>query len=87
MSELKGKVVLLDFWTYSCVNCIRTLPHMKDLHNRYASDKFILIGVHTPEVAYEKDPENVASAVKRFGIECPEAIDSDNSTWTLYGNQ
>ena len=87
MSGLKGKVVLLDFWTYSCVNCIRTLPHMKDLHKRYASDKFILIGVHTPEFAFERDPENVASAVKRFGIEYPVAIDSDNATWTLYGNQ
>ena len=87
MSELKGKVVLLDFWTYSCVNCIRTLPHMKDLHKRYASDRFILIGVHTPEFAFEKDPENVASAVKRFGIEYPVAIDSNNVTWTLYGNQ
>ena len=87
MSGLKGKVVLLDFWTYSCVNCIRTLPHMKDLHKRYSSDKFVLIGVHTPEFAFEKDPENVASAVKRFGIEYPVAIDSDNVTWTLYGNQ
>ena len=87
MSGLKGKVVLLDFWTYSCVNCIRTLPHMKDLHKRYASGKFVLIGVHTPEFAFEKDPENVASAVKRFGIEYPVAIDSDNATWTLYGNQ
>jgi len=86
-SGLKGKVVLLDFWTYSCVNCIRTLPHMKDLHKRYSSDKFVLIGVHTPEFAFEKDPENVASAVKRFGIEYPVAIDSDNVTWTLYGNQ
>ena len=84
---LKGKVVLLDFWTYSCVNCIRTLPHMKMLHERYAKDPFILVGVHTPEFEFEKNPENVAAAVKRFGLEYPVAIDSENTTWKLYGNQ
>ncbi len=87
MSGLYGKVVFLDFWTYSCVNCIRTLPHMRELHQKYAGDKFVLVGVHTPEFAFEKDPENVASAVKRFRIEYPVALDSDNVTWQLYGNQ
>lgn len=87
MTGLKGKVVFLDFWTYSCVNCIRTLPHMKELYKRYSGEKFLLIGVHTPEFAFEKDPENVASALKRFGIEYPVAIDSENVTWRLYGNQ
>ncbi len=87
MTGLKGKVVLLDFWTYSCVNCIRTLPHMKQLHQRYSGDGFLLVGVHTPEFGFEKLPENVANAVKRFGIEYPVAIDSDNVTWKLYGNQ
>ncbi len=87
MAGLKGKVVLLDFWTYSCVNCIRTLPHMKQLHQRYSGNGFVLVGVHTPEFGFEKLPENVASAVKRFGIEYPVAIDSDNVTWKLYGDQ
>ena len=87
MSGLKGRVVLLDFWTYSCVNCVRTLPHMKQLHTRYSSDRFVLIGVHTPEFDFEKLPENVADAVKRFGIEYPVALDSENVTWKLYGNQ
>jgi thiol-disulfide isomerase/thioredoxin len=84
---LKGKVVLLDFWTYSCVNCVRSLPHMKMLHEKYAGDPFVLIGVHTPEFEFEKLPENVASAVRRFGIRYPVAIDSENTTWKLYGNQ
>jgi thiol-disulfide isomerase/thioredoxin len=87
MEGLKGKVVLLDFWTYSCVNCVRSLPHMKLLHKEYAGDAFVLIGVHTPEFEFEKLPENVASAVKRFGIGYPVAIDSENTTWKLYGNQ
>lgn len=87
MEDLKGRVVLLDFWTYSCVNCIRTLPHMRTLHDRYGNDPFILVGVHTPEFEFEKDPENVAAAVKRFGIKYPVAIDSENTTWKLYGNQ
>ena len=69
------------------MNCIRTLPHMRELYKRFSGDRFVLVGVHTPEFAFEKDPENVASAVKRFGIEYPVAIDSENETWKLYGNQ
>ncbi len=87
IDSLRGKVVLLDFWTYSCVNCVRSLPHMKVIHEKYAGDPFVLIGVHTPEFEFEKLPENVASAVKRFGIRYPVAIDSENTTWKLYGNQ
>ena len=86
-TSLRGKVVLLDFWTYSCVNCIRTLPHMKQLHEQYSGEAFALIGVHTPEFEFEKVPENVAEAVKRIGITYPVAIDSENATWKLYGNQ
>ena len=87
ITGLNGKVVLLDFWTYSCVNCIRSLPHMKRLHEKYGGDGFVLVGVHTPEFAFEKLPENVAQAVKRFGIEYAVALDSENMTWKLYGNQ
>ena len=87
INDLKGRIVLLDFWTYSCVNCIRTLPHMKAIHAKYSQDHFVLVGVHTPEFGFEKKPENVADAVRRFGIEYPVAIDSENTTWRLYGNQ
>ena len=84
---LRGKVVLLDFWTFDCVNCIRTLPHTRQLHTKYAGDRFVLVGVHTPEFDFERDPENLANAVKRFGIEYPVAIDNENATWKLFGNQ
>jgi thiol-disulfide isomerase/thioredoxin len=86
MTQLKGKVVFLDFWTFDCFNCIHTRPHMKRLSTMFASDRFIMIGVHTPEFEFEKNPENVADAVKRFGIEYPVALDSENVTWKLYGN-
>lgn len=80
-------MVLLDFWTFSCVNCIRTLPHVKQLYATYAGDKFVLIGVHTPEFEFERVRGNVEEAVKRFRIEYPVALDSENVTWKLYGNQ
>jgi thiol-disulfide isomerase/thioredoxin len=84
---LKGRVVLLEFWTFGCVNCVRTLPYMNQLHTNYAGDRFILVGVHTPEFEFEKVPEKVADAVKQFKIEYPVAIDNENATWKLYGNQ
>ncbi len=87
MKDLMGKVVLLDFWTFDCVNCIRTLPHVRQLHAKFAVDAFVIVGVHTPEFEFERDPDNVASAVKRFRIEYPVALDSENVTWKLYGNQ
>jgi thiol-disulfide isomerase/thioredoxin len=66
--ELKGKVVLVDFWTYSCINCLRTLPYVKAWAQKYKDAGFVVIGVHTPEFAFEKDLNNVASAVKDLGI-------------------
>ncbi len=87
LPNLRGRVVLLDFWTYSCVNCLRTLPHMKYLHEQYTGNGFVLIGVHTPEFEFERTSENVADAVKRFDIKYAVALDSDNLTWKLYGNQ
>ncbi|MBI4021420.1 MAG: redoxin domain-containing protein [Candidatus Aenigmarchaeota archaeon] len=87
MKGLQGKVVLLDFWTYSCVNCLRTLPHLKRLHGTYAKHGLVLIGVHTPEFAFEREAGNVAAAVKRLGIPYPVALDSRNTTWKLYGNR
>lgn len=87
LEDLRGKVVMLDFWTYSCVNCLRTLPHWKQLHKKYAQHGFVLIGVHTPEFRFEKDAKNVQAAVKRLGIKYPVALDSDNATWKVYGNR
>ena len=85
--QLRGKVVLLDFWTYSCVSCVRTLPHLKELWEKYSEDKLVIIGIHTPEFEFERIPENVKAAVEKFGIKYPVALDSDNTTWHLYGNQ
>lgn len=87
LKELRGKVVLLDFWTYSCVNCLRTLPHLKALYQKYKKYGFILIGVHTPEFDFERVAENVKKAVHKHAIPYPVALDSSNSTWKAYGNQ
>ena len=87
LSELRGKVVFLDFWTYSCINCTRTIPHMIELHQKYPADELVIIGVHTPEFEFEKDEDNVRSAVRKLGIKYPVALDSDNTTWKLYGNR
>jgi cytochrome c biogenesis protein CcdA/thiol-disulfide isomerase/thioredoxin len=83
---LKGKVVLVDFWTYSCINCIRTIPEVKALHERYAKDGLVVIGVHTPEFAFEKNVGNVAKAVKDFGIAYPVAIDNNYAIWRAFRN-
>lgn len=86
IKELKGKVVLIDFWTYSCINCIRTFPYLKDWYAKYKDKGLVIIGVHTPEFEFEKNPENVKDAVKRFGIEYPVAVDSQFKTWQNYNN-
>ncbi len=86
LSDLRGKVVFLDFWTYSCANCIRSIPSVMKLHDKYSSRGLVVIGVHTPEFEFEKDPGNVVSAVKRLEIRYPVALDSTNNTWKLYGD-
>jgi len=86
LSALKGKVVLIDFWTYSCVNCVRTFPFLKDWYSKYKDQGFVIIGVHTPEFAFEHETSNVEQAVKRFGIEYPVAQDNDYGTWRAYNN-
>ena len=86
LSSLKGKVVLIDFWTYSCVNCVRTFPFLKDWYSKYKDQGFVIIGVHTPEFAFEHDSANVEQAVKRFGIEYPVAQDNNYGTWRAYNN-
>jgi cytochrome c biogenesis protein CcdA/thiol-disulfide isomerase/thioredoxin len=87
MESLKGKVVLVDFWTYSCINCIRTLPYVTKWYDTYKDKGFVVIGVHTPEFAFEKVTDNVATAMKRFGINYPVAQDNNFKTWSAFNNQ
>jgi thiol-disulfide isomerase/thioredoxin len=87
MKGLKGKVVLIDFWTFSCINCIRTLPYTTKWYNAYKDQGLVVIGVHTPEFAFEKDTANVADAIQRFNISYPVAQDNDYKTWDAYHNQ
>lgn len=85
--ELKGKVVLIDFWDYSCINCIRSIPYVRAWADRYKKDGLVVIGVHTPEFDIEKQKANVEAAVKRFGITYPVALDSDYKIWDAFSNQ
>lgn len=87
LPELKGKVVLIDFWTYSCINCIRTLPYIKKWNDKYKDKGLVIIGVHSPEFAFEAKQENVARAVKKFGITYPVAMDNQFATWKNYANK
>lgn len=86
-ADLEGKVVLVDFWTYSCINCIRTVPFIEALHRRYAKDGLVIVGVHSPEFAFERDPANVAKAVREQGISYAVAIDNDKAVWRAFENR
>jgi|GEM_PF-168469 len=93
--DLKGKVVLIDFWTYSCINCIRTLPYIQGYWEKYGSDSlttgadtpFVLLGIHTPEFVFEKSDKNVANAIKKHGLTYPVAQDNDFATWDAFKNR
>jgi cytochrome c biogenesis protein CcdA/thiol-disulfide isomerase/thioredoxin len=87
LSQLRGKVVLVDFWTYSCINCLRTLPHLKSWYATYHDKGLVIVGVHTPEFAFEHVTSNVRSAVKRLGISYPVMQDNRYKTWDNYANQ
>ena len=87
ISTLKGKVVLVDFWTYSCINCIRNNPYLERWYQTYKNDGFVVIGVHAPEFAFEKVPANVERAVKDQHITYPVAMDNNFTTWNAYNNQ
>ena len=87
MAGLRGKVVLIDFWTYSCINCLRTLPHIRAWHDSYRDDGLVIVGVHTPEFAFERNPDNVRRAVRDLGVEYPVAIDNAFGTWEAWGNR
>jgi cytochrome c biogenesis protein CcdA/thiol-disulfide isomerase/thioredoxin len=84
---LRGRVVLVDFWTYSCINCLRTLPYLTAWDKTYRKDGLTIVGVHSPEFPFEKDAGNVEEAIQRNGIHYPVAQDNDLATWSAYGNQ
>jgi cytochrome c biogenesis protein CcdA/thiol-disulfide isomerase/thioredoxin len=87
LAGLRGQVVLVDFWTYSCVNCIRTLPYLKAWYARYHRDGLVIVGVHTPEFAFEHVVSNVQRAVREHGIAYPVAVDDRYATWNAWANQ
>jgi cytochrome c biogenesis protein CcdA/thiol-disulfide isomerase/thioredoxin len=87
LAGLRGRVVLIDFWTYTCINCIRTLPHLVAWDRAYRADGLTIVGVHSPEFSFEKDASNVAAALKQNGIRYPVAQDNELATWRAWGNQ
>ena len=87
IEQLQGKVVLVDFWTYTCVNCIRTFPFLKEWHSKYADKGLVILGIHTPEFEFEKRRENVEAAVAEFGLAYPVAQDNDYGTWDAFKNR
>lgn len=86
LSDLNGKVVLVDFWTYSCINCIRTLPYLVDWNQKYSDKGLVIVGIHSPEFEFEKNIDNVKQAVTRFGIKYPVLLDNNHDTWNAYQN-
>lgn len=84
---LRGKVVVVDFWTYSCINCVRTFPHVRGWAERYRDDGLVVVGVHTPEFAFEKSEANVRDAVRRFGLTYPVVMDNDFAIWRAFSNR
>jgi thiol-disulfide isomerase/thioredoxin len=86
LRSLRGRVVLVDFWTYTCINCLRTLPYLEAWDRRYRKAGLTIVGVHTPEFAFEHDAGNVGRAIKRLGVRYPVVQDNDNGTWDAYAN-
>lgn len=87
MQQLRGKVVLVDFWTYTCINCIHVLPYVKTWNQKYKDQGLVVVGVHTPEYPFERDTGKVKAAIKQFGITYPVAQDNSYATWRAYDNQ
>ncbi len=87
LTEGEGRVVLIDFWTYTCINCIRTLPYLRSWDSEYRDDGLTIVGVHAPEFAFEKDAGNVADAISDYGISYPVVQDNELGTWTAFANQ
>jgi len=87
LADVKGKVVLVDFWTYSCINCVRTLPYVTAWYERYKNDGFVVVGIHTPEFPFERDAHNVQNAVTKHGIAYPVGMDNRWATWKAFQNR
>ncbi|MCI0503505.1 redoxin domain-containing protein [Candidatus Micrarchaeota archaeon] len=86
VEDLRGKAVLVDFWTYTCINCIRSMPHLQRWHEKYSKKGLVIIGVHSPEFKFEGDVRNIERAVKDIGIKYPVAADSGRETWNAFSN-
>ena len=84
---MKDKVILYDFWTYSCINCIRTFPYLNAWNEKYSDKGLLIIGVHSPEFEFEKDINNVKMAVEKYGLKYPTVLDNDHKTWNAFGNR
>ena len=87
MADLKGKVVIIDFWTYSCINCIRTIPYLRSWYETYKDEGLVIIGVHSPEFAFERDPANVRQAIEDLGVSWPVVLDNSFDQWRAYNNR
>jgi thiol-disulfide isomerase/thioredoxin len=87
LQELRGRVVLVEFWTNQCINCIRTLPYVTKWYDTYKDRGFVLIGVHTPELPYERTVASIQQAIQTYGIHYPIAQDNDFATWRAYNNR
>jgi len=86
LAGLAGQVVLLEFWTFACSNCIHTLPFLQQMHTTYGPDLTVM-GIHTPEFSFEREPANVAEAIRLRGLTFPVGLDNDFTTWNAYGNR
>jgi thiol-disulfide isomerase/thioredoxin len=87
MAQLRGQVVLIDFWTHACINCLRTLPYVNRWAATYREKGLVVVGVHTPEFAFERSVANVKTAIQRHGVKHPVAMDNDYMTWKAYNNR
>lgn len=87
IGDLRGKVVLVDFWTYGCYNCVNTLPYVTKLYETYKDKGLVVVGIHTPEFPFERSPANVQAALKRHGISYPVGQDNESATWDAWRNQ
>ncbi|MDC4231943.1 MAG: redoxin domain-containing protein, partial [Nitrosopumilus sp.] len=87
IKEIEDKVVLYDIWTYSCINCIRTLPYITAWDDKYSDQGLLIVGIHSPEFEFEKDPENVKMAIAKHGISYPVVLDNDMETWKAFENR
>lgn len=87
IDSLRGKVVLVEFWTRECINCLHVLPHTRSLYDRYAKEGLVVVGVHTPEYDEEHDPAQLETAIRQYQITWPVAMDNDYRIWNAYGNR